>query len=123
MKKILCICLVLSLCCALAACNQSQRFKLTITDNSMVPTFSEGDTIIYEPVDPDTLQVGDIIAFWMVVDSERVVQVHRIVNIYDLGENLLFETRGDNAANSDAMPVHESNVLGKYVRTLIFGFF
>jgi len=123
MKKFLCICLVLSLCCTLAACNQSNRVKLTISDNSMEPTFSEGDTIIYEPVDTDTLQVGDIIAFWMVVDGERAVQAHRIVNIYDLGENLLFETKGDNAEKSDAMPVHESNVLGKYVRTLIFGFF
>lgn len=123
MNKWICICLVLALCLSLSACNQSDKFKLEITDHSMEPTFSKGDTIIYENVDPDTLEVGDIIAYWTLVDSERVVQVHRIVNIYDIGENRLYETRGDGNADSDPLPVHESNILGIYIRTLIFGFF
>lgn len=123
MKKILCICLALTLCLAMVACNQSQRTKLEITDNSMEPTFSKGDTVIYEQVDTDTLKEGDIIVYWALEGTQRVVQIHRIVNIYDIGENRLFETKGDSNERSDALPVHESNVLGKYIRTLLFGFF
>ena len=123
MKRILCICLAIALCLTLAACNQKERFKLEIDDDSMEPTFSAGDTIIYEAVDPHTLKEGDIIVFWTLEGAQRVVQAHRIVNIYEVGDNWLFETRGDNNSNSDALPVHENNVLGKYIRTLIFGFF
>lgn len=123
MKKILCLCLVLALCFTLMACDQSNRTKIKITYDSMAPVFTTGDTVIYESVDPDTLKVGDIIAFWAIVDSQRVVMIHRIVEIYDMGDNVSFQTKGDNNSQPDASPVHESNVLGKYVRKAIFGLF
>ena len=122
MKKFLCFCLVLALCIPLIACDHKQQFKLTIDTNSMEPVFSAGDTIIYEAVNTKNLQEGDIIAYWAVEDGQRFVRVHRIVAIYDGGESLIFETRGDNNAESDLQVVHESNVLGKYVRKLLFGF-
>ena len=121
MKKLLCLCLVLALCIPLIACSQSTQVKYVVDTDSMAPTFSAGDTIIYEPVDTKSLQIGDIIAFWTVEDGQRFVRVHRIVEIYDGGENLIFETKGDSNSTNDPQVVHESNVLGKYVRKLIFG--
>lgn len=123
MKKFLSLCLILALCLSLVACDQSDKVKLEITNDAMAPTFSVGDTVIYEYVDPATLRVGDIIAFWGVEDGQRLVQLRRIENIYDLGENLMFETVCDNTAHTAKVQVHETNVLGRYVRTLVFGFF
>ena len=122
MKKFICLFLVLALCIPLIACDQKEQFKLVIETDSMAPTFSAGDTVIYEAVDVKSLQVGDIIAFWVVEDGQRFVRVHRINEIYDGGENLIFQTKGDNNPQADANVVHESNILGKYVRKLIFGF-
>ena len=123
MKKFLCLCLILALCLPLVACNQSQRTKIEITDDTMAPTFSTGDTVIYESVDPDTLKEDDIIAFWTVVNGQRCIVLHRITAIYDLGDNLGFQTKGDNNAEPDASVVHESNIVGKYIRKAIFNLF
>lgn len=123
MKKFLCLCLVLVLFCSLTACDRSDEYKLEITSDSMAPTFTTGDTIIYKTVDPDTLKEGDIIAFWMVADGQRFVCVHRIVTIYTDGDSLFFETKGDNNTASDVQAVHETNVLGIYVRKAFFGLF
>lgn len=123
MKKILCLCLVLALCFTLVACDQSNRTKIKITDDTMAPVFTTGDNVIYESVDPDTLKVGDIIAFWTIVDTQRVVMLHRITEIYATGDNLQFQTKGDNNSQPDASIVHQTDVLGKYVRKAIFGLF
>ena len=122
MRKFLCVCLVLALCIPLIACSQNQQFKLVIETDSMAPIFSAGDTVVYETVDAKSLEIGDVIAFWVVENGQRFVRVHRITEIYDGGENLIFQTKGDNNAQADANVVHESNILGKYVRKLIFGF-
>ena len=123
MKKILCLCLVFAFCIGLVACSQSSRMKLEITDDSMAPTFSSGDTVVVEAVDPNDLAVGDIIAFWAVIDGQRMIVVHRITNIYDGGNFLAFSTKGDNNSQDDPSNVHESDIVGRYIRKAIFGSF
>ena len=88
---------------------------LTIQTDSMFPTFRAGQRIWVEDVeDPGTLRIGDIITYWTVINGERVMNTHRIVNIYDGGGYLIFETKGDANSASDALTVHESEVIGKY---------
>ena len=64
--------------------------------------------------DPSTLKVGDIITYWTVINGERVLNTHRIEEIYDGGGYLIFETKGDNNGISDSLTVHESEVVGIY---------
>lgn len=139
MKKRVCILLLLSLCLMLSACNyfsQSQagqtgkvrtvlgNIVLTIQTGSMDPTFSVGDTILCEPVtDPDDLQVGDVIAYWATVGDGKMITVHRILEIQDMGEYRTFLTKGDNNSAPDTVPVHEASVVGKYLRKAILGLF
>ena len=124
MKKFLCLCLVLVLCLTLVACDQSNRVKVTMYDDSMSPTFSSGDQLIFENVDPSTLEIGDIIAYWAVIDGNRMIYVSRIHQIY-MGSDAqpIFETKDDNKTNANPLIVHPSNVVGKYVREAIFGLF
>lgn len=88
---------------------------LSIQTESMYPTLNPGDLIFDKAVkDPSELQVGDIITYWTVINGERVLNTHRIYEIYDGGGYLIFGTKGDNNTVADALTVHESEIVGIY---------
>lgn len=87
----------------------------SIQTDSMYPTFEPGDLIVSVDADGDELRTGDIITYWTVINGERVLNTHRITDIYDGGNHLIFATKGDNNTTADALTVHESEVVGKYV--------
>lgn len=88
---------------------------LSIQTDSMYPTLKAGDLAIDGPVkDASKLRKNDIITYWTVIDGERVLNTHRIVNIFDGGDYLIFETKGDNNTTVDPLTVHESEIIGKY---------
>ena len=93
---------------------------LSIQTDSMYPTFEPGDRIAIESCDTSELRPGDIITYWTVINGERVMNTHRIVNIYDGGGYLIFETQGDNNVMPDSLTVHESEIIGKYSFTVPF---
>jgi signal peptidase len=49
-----------------------------------------------------------------VINGERVLNTHRIHEIYDGGGYLIFATKGDNNTIADPLTVHESEIVGKY---------
>ncbi len=88
---------------------------LTVQSDSMYPEIHPGDLIIDTPVkDPSELRQGDIITYWTIINGERVLNTHRIHNIYDGGDYLLFETKGERNTVEDPLTVHESEIVGKY---------
>ena len=94
----------------------------SIQTESMYPTLSPGDLILDKGVkDAGELEVGDIITYWTVINGERVLNTHRIVQIYDGGGHLIFETQGDNNQISDPLTVHESEVVGQFTGTKVSG--
>ena len=87
----------------------------SVQTSSMEPTLMKGDLVISTAVkDPKTLQRGDIITYWTVIDNERVLNTHRIVEISDVSGSLGFTTKGDNNSTNDAQYVHQRDVVGKY---------
>lgn len=87
----------------------------SVQSDSMKPVFEKGDLIIDKAVkDPSTLEVGDIISFWTIIDGQRVLNTHRIVEIEGGDSFIYFYTKGDNNNMIDALTVHESEVVGKY---------
>ena len=87
----------------------------SIQTESMYPTLLPGDLIFDTGVkDPGELRNGDIITYWTVINGERVLNTHRIHEIYDGGGYLIFATKGDNNTAADALTVHESEIVGKY---------
>ena len=88
---------------------------LSIQTDSMYPTLNPGDLILDTKIsDPADLRPDDIITYWTVINGERVLNTHRIVNIYDGGGYLIFETKGDNNTTNDPLTVHESELVGVY---------
>ncbi len=87
----------------------------SIQTDSMYPVLMPGDLIFDRAVeDPSTLQKGDIITYWTVINGERVLNTHKIHEIYDGGDYLIFATIGENNPSVDSLTVHESEVVGKY---------
>lgn len=87
----------------------------SIQTDSMYPEMSPGDLIIGSGIkDTSELEIGDIITYWTVIDGQRVLNTHRITQIYDGGGYLIFETKGDNNTAVDALTVHESEVVAQY---------
>ena len=87
----------------------------SIQTESMYPTLKPGDLIFDTAVkDAGELRKGDIITYWTVINGERVLNTHRIEEIYDGSGYLIFATKGDKNNTADALTVHESEIVGKY---------
>lgn len=87
----------------------------SIQTDSMYPELLPGDLIVDTAVkDPSELRKRDIITYWTVIDGERVLNTHRIEEIYDGNGYLIFATKGDNNSAADSLTVHESEIVGKY---------
>ncbi len=87
----------------------------SIQTESMYPTLLPGDLIFDTGVkDPADLRKEDIITYWTVINGERVLNTHRVYEIYDGGGYLIFSTKGDNNTSADPLTVHESEIVGKY---------
>ena len=87
----------------------------SIQTESMYPVLLPGDLVIGTAVkDAGELRQDDIITYWTVINGERVLNTHRIHNIYDGGGYLIFETKGDNNSSSDALTVHEAEIVAQY---------
>ena len=95
---------------------------LSIQTESMYPTLNPGDMIFDSAVkDTGELEIGDVITYWTVIDGERVLNTHRISEIYDGGGYLIFETKGDNNTVADSLTVHESEIIGQWKGAKIGG--
>ncbi len=89
---------------------------LAVESESMEPTLYRGDLVIVRGVNPESLEVGDIIIFQSSMSDVPVV--HRIVNIGYSGGELQFTTKGDNNPTIDPYLVPESDVLAKVIGSI-----
>ena len=82
----------------------------------MEPAIPVHSFIVTEAVDPESLQVGDIITFRSTESKlEGALNTHRITSVYEEGGQLMFHTKGDANAVEDSEPVSSINVVGKVV--------
>lgn len=88
------------------------KYKLVaIASDSMKPVFARGDAVIYEKIDVEQLNEGDIIAF----TKDNIIVTHRIEKIWKKGDLYYFVTKGDNNNSIDAFRPTENNVLGRVI--------
>lgn len=87
----------------------------SIQTDSMQDTLNPGDLAIGTRVkDTNDLRPGDIITYWTIINGERVLNTHRIIEIYDGGEYLIFQTKGDNNTLEDPLTVDSREVIAQY---------
>ena len=86
---------------------------MVVTTDSMVPTLSVGEIIIGISVEPEEIQVGDIVAYR--ADEKNLwlqpVIVHRIIEVTDEG----FIFQGDNNPEPDNAIVTKEQILFRFL--------
>ncbi|MBE6873123.1 MAG: signal peptidase I [Ruminococcus albus] len=96
---------------------------MTVESDSMKPTFAKDDLIMCKEIDDVySLQKGDVITFWTIIDGQKVKNTHRIVDITEIDGSRSFVTRGDNNQIDDTIPVLPGDVIGKWTEFKIGGF-
>ncbi|MBO5557386.1 signal peptidase I [Ruminococcus sp.] len=96
---------------------------MTVESDSMKPTFAKDDLIMCKEIDDVySLQKGDVITFWTIIDGQKVKNTHRIVDITENDGSRSFVTRGDNNQIDDTIPVLPGDVIGKWTEFKIGGF-
>lgn len=89
----------------------------SVQTNSMYPTLKQGDYIFVQKCDPETLEVGDVITYFTLIDGMRAINTHRIVNIFEENGNVLFQTQGDNVETNtepDELLLSSGDIIGTY---------
>ena len=86
-------------------------FTLTVGSGSMEPNLLVGDIIVIEKKKGDeikNIKIGDILVF----NHDSIVVVHRVIDIHDVNNSLIFYTQGDNNDSPDNYPISEETVIG-----------
>lgn len=87
---------------------------MVVSSGSMIPTLNVGDIIIVRGVDPHDVTVGTIIIFHSPYEYDMPI-VHRVIAVLNSGDQLSFETKGDNNEVQDGWRVPAANLIGAYV--------
>lgn len=75
---------------------------------SMTPQYQVGDLVYVKSMEPEKIEVGDVITF--VANEDLLVVTHRVAEVDQ--DNRHFITKGDANNTEDAAPVLYENVLG-----------
>lgn len=84
----------------------------TVLSGSMEPEIKTGSIISVKPGgDMERFEVGDVITFYQEKD---VLVTHRITEVINSGQNVMYRTKGDNNLTEDLNPVLSENVVAVY---------
>lgn len=89
----------------------------SVQTDSMHPTINKGDYIFIEKCDASALEVGDIVTYFTIIEGQRVINTHRIVNVYNNNDIIEYQTQGDNKETNpepDKLLLSPGDVIGKY---------
>ena len=88
---------------------------LVVQSGSMEPAYHVGSLVYVQPVEPQELQVGDVITFEL---GGGVLGTHRIVEVQNENGSLSFVTKGDSNDSIDAAPVVPERIVGQVKFTI-----
>ncbi len=97
----------------------------SVQTDSMKPTLNKGDYIFVEECDVENMKVGDVVTYFTIIDGQRVINTHRIVNVFNDNDMLQYQTQGDNRKTSpepDELLLSPYDIIGKYNNFKIPGF-
>jgi signal peptidase len=85
---------------------------LTVLTGSMTPDIPVGSVVLIRPVDPQTLEVGDVATYQVSPESEALV-THRVIKVRGAGDDLELVFKGDANRGADQTPVVPAQVRGE----------
>ena len=85
---------------------------LTVLTGSMTPEIAVGSVVVVRPVDPGTLDVGDVVTYQKEPGKPAYV-THRIIEIHQDTTPVTLTTKGDANRGADLDPIPVTAVRGK----------
>lgn len=85
---------------------------LTVLSGSMTPDIPVGAVVVIRPVDPATLEVGDVVTYQIRPDAPDVI-THRIIDVRQTDDGPVFELQGDANRGPDDEPVPAAAIRGE----------
>lgn len=85
---------------------------ITVSGDSMLPTLKNGDIVKILSSSNMSLDVGDIVYSSVYADHGVI---HRIHNIFKVGDKLMFQTKGDNNRSPDPYYLFRQGIIGKMI--------
>jgi signal peptidase I len=86
--------------------------SLAVLSGSMTPGLPVGAMAFVRPVDPTSIEPGDVITFQRAPDAPELV-THRVLSVDDTSGAPVFATKGDANEDPDSDPVPASAVRGE----------
>jgi len=95
-----------------------------VVTGSMEPEYPVDTMVIVKEVNPEELQVGDVVSFYSSDPNIKgSVNTHRIVAIDTTGGTRAYTTKGDANTANDEFPLADSNIIGIVVgQSRVLGF-
>lgn len=90
---------------------------LVIATESMTGSINKGDAIVFEEYRGQSIEKGDVVVF---EKSEDVKVVHRVVNIYQIGGQTRYVTKGDANKDDDHGYITDAEIVGVVQFRLIY---
>ncbi len=87
---------------------------LSIQTDSMEDTIMVGDLILTERYDNQRLEEGEIISFFTIIQDQRVIMTHRIVEVQEAEGMITYVTQGDNNLIPDQIEVPPGDIISVY---------
>ncbi len=89
-----------------------------VVSSSMQPTFGAGSVVLVNSVQPESIEVGDVITYregrQEVIDDGKVNLItHRVIEVIETENTLMFRTQGDANNAPDPQPVVAEAVIGR----------
>ena len=91
---------------------------IVLTD-SMYPDIKSGDLIICKTVDPESIEIGDVITFYDPAGNGLSVVTHKVVDIVNEDGKISFKTRGINNNADDRLLVPADKLIAEYTEIRI----
>lgn len=95
---------------------------LIVLTDSMYPQIQSGDLIICHTQEPESIQVGDVIAFFDPAGNGSSIVTHRVVEVTEKDGKIAWRTKGDNNNTEDRLLVTEDKLVAEYAGTRLAGF-
>ena len=89
---------------------------VVVVSGSMEPNINKGDLLFLQGVDPEDIEVGDVIVYdahglWLGAPDDPIV--HRVIDIFKEDGKLYFVTKGDANREGIDEPVGFDRIVGK----------
>lgn len=87
-----------------------------VMTGSMEPAIPTNAVIVTHAVDPDEIEVGDVISYFSKDPAlNGAVNTHRVVAIYEEAGTIFYQTRGDANNADDLYPPTANDIIGEVV--------